>query len=162
MRGLAIAAIGSLVACTAALPDTPNTTFGLYVAASVTPAVLSLRDSTTALQILITAENESSEPIIVVTGNPPVKIAPDPVNSVGLEYSYRIGRPGNLLNAGPASDSWGGQADTFPPRVRFGDEDQISLASWRGLGYPLDTGTYTLRSYYNGHEGRSATFRFVP
>lgn len=162
MRGSAFAVLAVSAGCTSASPDVANTPIGLYVYASVTPAVMSISDSAAMLQVRIIAKNVSDEQIIVVTGNPPVKITPDPTNGTGLEYSYRISWPEKLSNAGPPSDSWGRAVDTFPAHVGFAMDFQLTLATWRVGKYALDTGTYTLRSFYNGHEGDPTTFRLVP
>ncbi|MGH7582711.1 MAG: hypothetical protein ACREL5_05755 [Gemmatimonadales bacterium] len=139
-----------------------NTSIGLYVAADVRPTALSLSDSTAVLDIRILTENPSDQTIIVVTGGPPYTENAEPEAGSGISQSYRIARPGNLWDAGPSADWWGSPADTFPPRHGVYAENKGSLKSWRDGGWTTDTGMYTVRSFYNGHEGASTTFRLVP
>jgi hypothetical protein len=68
----------------------------------------------------------------------------------------------NPLTAGPTMD-WGWDTVyVFPARSQEYTETALSLRRWNSDGTLPDTGTYTVRSYFNQHEGASAQFRIVP
>jgi hypothetical protein len=134
----------------------------LRVWADVSPARLSLSDSTAALRVRIYVQNPGGDSLRLVSGGPPYVFTNDPADSRGLEQSFRIASADDLLRAGPGTDYWGNAVYTFGPRATRYTEAVIQLKDWRAQGYPLAPGVLRVRSYFNGREGSSATFTLVP
>ncbi len=66
------------------------------------------------------------------------------------------------LTAGPTKD-WGWDTVyVFGGRSQEYVETVIPLRQWSPDGALPDTGTYTVRSYFNQREGAPAKFRIVP
>ncbi|MFN2569050.1 MAG: hypothetical protein ABR564_05550 [Candidatus Dormibacteria bacterium] len=151
---------GLAVACDSMGPS--NIDLGLRVEASVTPRVLSLRDTSAVLHIRVSVSNSSEHDVIVVTGGPPYRIAGDPTESQGLSQSFRIASQTEALNAGPSVDWWGSPVDTIRTRHRFVADQAITLQDWQAGGWTVQPGEYRVRGYYNGREGAAAPFSVVP
>ena len=151
---------GLLVGCDSMGPS--NIELGLRVEASVTPRVVSLRDTTAVLHIRVSVSNSSEHDVIVVTGGPPYRITGDPTESQGLSQSFRIASSADPLNAGPSVDWWGSPADTIRARHRFVADEEVTLRQWREGGWAIQPGEYQVRGYYNGREGVAAPFTIVP
>ena len=139
-----------------------NIDLGLRVEASVTPRVISLRDTAAVLHIRVSVSNSSGHDVIVVTGGPPYHITGDPSESQGLSQSLRIASSTEPLNAGPSVDWWGSPADTIRSRHRYVADQAITVQEWRGGGWTVQPGEYRIRGYYNGREGLAARFTIVP
>jgi hypothetical protein len=130
--------------------------------AEVSPARLSIGDSTAVLRVRIYAQNPGPDSLRLRSGGPPYVFTADPAESRGLEQSFRIASTGDSLNAGPGTDYWGDSVYVFAPREGQYSEAVIRLRDWRVRGYPLAPGTLRVRSYFNGREGSGATFTLVP
>jgi hypothetical protein len=139
-----------------------NIDLGLRVEASVTPRVISLRDSSAVLHIRVSVSNSSAHDVIVVTGGPPYRITGDPTESQGLSQSLRIASSTEPLNGGPSVDWWGSPVDTIRTRHRFVADQAVTLKDWRAGGWTVQPGEYQVRGYYNGREGAAAPFTVVP
>lgn len=140
----------------------PNTDVGLAVWADVQPALVSIRDPSAAIRIRIFARNPSGDTLRIRSGGPPYVFTSDPTKSRGLEESFRIAKGTDSLHAGPSIDYWGNSEYVFAPRKTEHTEEIITLRSWRQERWPLSPGTYQVRSYYNGREGRPARFIVRP
>jgi hypothetical protein len=159
-RATLLLVAGLLVGCDSMGPS--NIELGLRVEASVTPRVVSLRDSTAVLHFRVSVSNSSEQDVIVVTGGPPYRITGDPTESQGLSQSLRIASSTDSLNAGPSVDWWGSPVDTIRSRHRFVADKEITVQQWRAGGYTVQPGEYRVRGYYNGREGVAAPFSIVP
>jgi hypothetical protein len=143
-------------------PLTPNTDVGLRVWAEVSPRIISMRDTSTALHIRVVVQNASDEDIAVVSGGPPYKFTNDPAESSGLWGSMRIARGSNLLHAGPNVDWWGQSVYTFRARTAEASDYVVTMKSWIKEGWPIEPGQYTVRAWFNGREGENTTFIVEP
>ena len=153
-------AAGLWVGCDSMGPS--NTDLGLRVEASVTPRMISLRDTSAVLHIRVSVSNSSGHDVIVVTGGPPYRITGDPTESQGLSQSFRIASSSEPLNGGPSVDWWGSAVDTIRTRHRFVADQAITLKDWQAGGWTVEPGEYRVRGYYNGREGMAAFFTVVP
>jgi hypothetical protein len=155
----------SALVCLAACSDNiigPNTDVGLSVWAEVSPTSVSIRDSTAVLRIRVYVSNTSIVEIRVVSGGPPYRFTADPDRSQGLWGSYRIANDVDPLNAGPSVDWWGDSVYVFTARHTDYNERLVSLSDWKAGGWTLAPGRYRVRSWFNGREGKSATFDLTP
>ena len=139
-----------------------NTDLGLRVWTEVVPAQISMRDSTASLTVRVLAWNPAGHELRIRSGAPPYVFTADPVDSKGLEHSFRIANAASALNAGPGVDAWGDTVYVFAAFETQFMEHVVTIRSWRAGGWPLAPGTYWVRGYYNGREGASAAFRVVP
>ena len=140
----------------------PNTDLGLSVWADVSPAVVHLSDTAAAVRIRVHAANFGRTPLRIQSGGPPHVAAADPTRGRGFAEEYRLAHGGDSLTAGPTKD-WGWDTVyVFGGRSQEYVETAIPLRQWSAHGVLPDTGTYTVRSYFNQREGASAQFRIVP
>ena len=158
-----IATLLSLCACGAEI-IAPNTDVGLSVWTEVSPGFVSVRDTTTVLHMRVFVANKTSHEIRVVSGGPPYvfTFGSEPLPHSGLWGSLRIARGTELFNAGPGVDWWGDSVYVFPANYATYDEQTMTLREWKARGYPVAVGKYLARGWFNGREGRSAPFFFVP
>ena len=154
-------ALTGLVACADRLVA-PNTDIGLRVWATVSPAMISIRDSTATVHLQVRVHNPSDRSIRVVSGGPPYRFTTDPANSRGLWGSIRIANRFSALNAGPNVDWWGDSVYVIAPHQVQLNEYAITLAEWRKRGWIPTPGALTVRSWFNGREGGSAALILVP
>ena len=154
---LAMAATG----CTDAFAPAPNTDVGLYVWAEVTPATLSIRDSTTEIHVRIYVRNPSGSEIRVVSGGPPYTFTTDPARSRGLWGSFRVACAEAPLNCGPNTDFFGDSVYVFPPHQTDFSGAKFTLKSWANGGWPIAVRAYHIRGWFNGREGASATLNIT-
>jgi hypothetical protein len=142
----------------------PNTDVGLSVWAEVSPTFLSIRDTTTVLHMRVFVGNKTNDEIRVVSGGPPYvfTFGNEPAPHSGLWGSLRVARGADLLNAGPAVDWWGDSVYVFAAHHAEYNEQAITLREWKKRGWPLTAGNYTARAWFNGREGKSAPFFFLP
>jgi hypothetical protein len=159
--GILMAAI-ALSCAEPSAPTQPNTDVGLRVWAELSPSRISLRDSNATVQVRVIAQNPGRDTIRLPGGPPYVFVSGDPAQSRGLEHSYRIARDTNQFNAGPGVDYWGQPEYAFAPGAIQRSDGAVSIRVWRDGGWPLTVGTYRVRSYFNGHEGASATLTVAP
>ena len=159
-RATPLIVAGLLVGCDSMGPS--NTDLGLRVEASVSPRVVSLRDTAAVLHIRVFVTNPSGHDVIVITGGPPYSITGDPTESKGLSQSLRIASATEPLNGGPSVDWWGSSVDTIRSRHRFVAAQDVTLKDWRAGGWTVEPGQYRVRGYYNGREGAAAPFTVVP
>ena len=138
-----------------------NTDLGLRVWAEVVPAQISMSDSTASLTVRVLAWNPTGHELRIRSGAPPYVFTADPVDSEGLEHSFRIASAASALNAGPGVDTWGDTVYVFAAFETQFIERAVTIRAWRD-GWPLAAGSYWARSYFNGREGASATFIVVP
>ena len=157
---LGLAVLG-LLACGES-PVAPNTDVGLHVWATVSPVAVDVRDSTAVLDLRVNVENLSSRPIRVVSGGPPYVFTGDPAKSRGLWGSIRIANDASLLNAGPNVDWWGDSVYVIGAHQVQYNEYAVTLQQWRAGGWAVAPGSYRVRGWFNGHEGRSATLTLLP
>ena len=140
----------------------PNTDFGLSVWANASPAVIHLSDTAASVRIRVYAANFGRTPVRIRSGGPPYVAAGDPTRGRGFAEGYRLAHGNNPLTAGPTKD-WGWDTVyVFGGRSQEYVETVIRLRQWSPKGELPDTGTYTVRSYFNRREGASATFRIIP
>jgi hypothetical protein len=140
----------------------PNTESGLRVWADASPSLLHLSDNAAVVRIRIYAANPNSRELRIRSGGPPYIAAGDPIHGQGFAEEYRLEHGDNPFTAGPTID-WGWDTVyVFPARSEQHDETILPLRTWNAGGVPPDTGTYTVRSYFNQHEGAPAQFRIVP
>ena len=142
----------------------PNTDVGLSVWTEVSPPILSIRDTATVLHMRVFVGNKTDHEIRVVSGGPPYvfTFGSEPLPHSGLWGSLRIANDSSLLNAGPGIDWWGDSVYVFPAHYTEYDEQAITLHEWKARGWPVTTGNYVARGWFNGREGRNAPFYFVP
>jgi hypothetical protein len=142
----------------------PNTDVGLSVWTEVSPRVLSIGDTTTILHIRVFVGNKTDREIRVVSGGPPYRFTfgNEPLPHSGLWGSLRIARGADLLNAGPSVDWWGDSVYVFPAHYAEYNEQATTLRQWKARGWPVTVGGYVARGWFNGREGKSAPFFFVP
>jgi hypothetical protein len=142
----------------------PNTDVGLSVWTEVSPAFLSIRDTTTVLHMRVFVGNKTNHEIRVVSGGPPYvfTFGNEPLPHSGLWGSLRIARGADLLNAGPGVDWWGDSVYVFPAHYAEYNEQAMTLREWKVRGWPVTVGNYIARGWFNGREGKSAAFFFVP
>ena len=142
----------------------PNTDVGLSVWGEVSPPIISIRDTTTVLHMRLVVANTTNREISVVSGGPPYvfTFGSEPVANSGLYGSLRIAKGSDQLNAGPGIDWWGNPVYVFPANHAQADEQAMTLHEWKTRGYPLTPGNYVLRVWFNGREGKSKPFYFVP
>jgi hypothetical protein len=140
----------------------PNTDLGLSVWADVSPAVVHLSDTATMVRVRVYAANFGSTALRIQSGGPPYVAAVDPTRGKGFAEQYRVAHGSDSLTAGPTKD-WGWDTVyVFRRGSREYVETQIPVRQWRADGALPDTGTYTVRSYFNHREGAPAQFRIVP
>jgi hypothetical protein len=165
MRGLTLVRTAALVlvllACTDPISP-PNTPLGLRVWAEIRPSTVRFSDSTQLLRIRVLASNPGNRTLTLISGGPPYRMTSDPANSIGLAESFRIARKDSFENAGPGADWFGDSLWVFQPGQTYFNEQELTLAEWRKRSFPQEPGEYRVRSYFNGREGASATFRIVP
>ena len=155
----------SAVVCLSSCDDNiigPNTDVGLSVWTEVSPLYLSIRDTTTVLHMRVFVANKTNHEIRVVSGGPPYHFTNNPAPNSGLWGSLRIARGTDSLNAGPSVDWWGDSVYVYPAHYVDYDEQAITLRQWKAGGWPVTVGAYTARGWFNGREGESAPFFFVP
>jgi hypothetical protein len=142
----------------------PNTDVGLSVWAEVSPPIISIRDTATVLHMRVVVANKSDREIRVVSGGPPYvfTFGGEPIPHSGLWGSLRIGSASNPLNAGPGIDWWGDSVYVFAAHHGEANEQAITLHEWKARGWPLTVGNYVARAWFNGREGKSKPFYFVP
>ena len=161
MLGAAGAIVGAAVwACADAV--SPNTSLGLRVWAEVAPETVHVGDTSGLFVIRVVVSNPTSHLIRVKSGAPPFVFTADPAQSRGMEEQFRIACSRSTFACGPGSDYYGDSVYVFPPLDWYFAQDSVRLKSWTKGGYPLTPGTYTVRSWFNGHEGMSATLTLVP
>ena len=76
--------------------------------------------------------------------------------------SLRIAKGSDQLHAGPAVDWWGDSVYVLPAHYTEYNENAITLHQWKASGWPLTTGNYVARGWFNGREGKSKPFYLVP
>jgi hypothetical protein len=142
----------------------PNTDVGLSVWTQVSPPILSIRDTTTVLRIRVFVGNKTDHEIRVVSGGPPYvfTFGSEPVPHSGLWGSLRIAGDSSAMNAGPGVDWWGDSVYVFPAHRAAYNEQATTLREWKARGWAVRVGNYVARGWFNGREGRSAPFYFVP
>src|SRR5688500_3112111 len=140
----------------------PNTDVGLSVWTEVSPMVLSIRDTTTLLRLRVFVGNKTDHEIRIVSGGPPYVFTSNPRPHSGLWGSLRIARGPDSLNAGPSVDWWGDSVYVFLAREAVYNEHALTLGEWKARGWPIIPGAYVARGWFNGREGKSATFAFTP
>ena len=142
----------------------PNTDVGLSVWSEASPNLISIRDTTTVLHLRVFVGNTTDHEIRVVSGGPPYvfTFGNTPVPHSGLWGSLRIARGADSLTAGPSVDWWGDSVYVFPARQTTYNEWEITLGQWKAGGWPIETGIYVLRGWFNGREGKSSPFYIVP
>ena len=142
----------------------PNTDVGLSVWTQVSPPILSIRDTTTVLHMRVFVGNKTDHEIRVVSGGPPYvfTFGGEPIQHSGLWGSLRIAGDSSSLNAGPGTDWWGDSVYVFPAHHAEYNEQVITLREWKARGWPATAGNYVARGWFNGREGKSAPFYFVP
>ena len=150
------------LSCESPVAPEPNTPIGLRVWASVAPTTLPIHDSTATVRIRIYVQNPAAESLRVTSGGPPYIFTLNPSHSQGLEESFHIASGTDSLNAGPNTDYWGQPVYVFGPHETRYTEAIVTLRQWRAGGWPLVPETLRVRSYFNGREGESASFRLVP
>jgi hypothetical protein len=158
---LLLSALVCLCSCSDSIIG-PNTDVGLSVWAEVSPTSVSIRDSTTVLRMRVYVGNASYHEIQVVSGGPPYRFTGDPNRSQGLWGSLRIATDADPLNAGPNTDWWGDSVYVFAPRHAEYNETLVTLRDWRAGGWVVAPGRYTVRSWFNAREGKSAAFILTP
>lgn len=140
----------------------PNTDVGLSVWADASPALVHLSDTAATVRIRVHAANFGRMPLRIQSGGPPYVAAADPTRGRGFAEEYRLAHGENPLTAGPTKD-WGWDTVyVFGGRSQEYVETVIPMRQWSPHGVLPDTGTYTVRSYFNQREGASARFRIVP
>jgi hypothetical protein len=157
----------SAIVCLCSCGDSiigPNTDVGLSVWTEVSPTFLSIRDTTTVLHMRVFVGNKTNHEIRVVSGGPPYvfTFGNEPLPHSGLWGSLRIARGADLLNAGPGVDWWGDSVYVFPAHHAEYNEQAMTLREWKARGWPVTAGNYIARGWFNGREGKSALFFFVP
>src|SRR5688500_8965701 len=161
LQSAAILALLAAASCTEALAPT-NTDVGLFVWAEVTPAVLSIKDSTTQVRVRLNVRNPSGREIRVRSGGPPYVFTGDPAKSKGLWGSLRFGCSEQPLHCGPRTD-WGGDSVyVIAARRTVQEEATFTLKSWADGGWPLTVRAYHVRAWFNAREGDSATLNIIP
>lgn len=162
-RALLLPAIALLCACGDSIIG-PNTDVGLSVWAEVSPPIISIRDTNTVLHMRVVVANKSDREIRVESGGPPYvfTFGSEPVPHSGLWGSLRIGSETNPLNAGPGIDWWGQPVYVFKPHEVQWDEQAVTLHEWKARGWIPAVGNYVARAWFNGREGKSKAFYFVP
>ena len=141
----------------------PNTDVELSVWTEVSPNLVKISDTTTVLHMRVFVGNTTHHEIRVVSGGPPYVFAfGEPVPHSGLWGSLRIARGSDSLHAGPGIDWWGDSVYVFPARKATYNETEITLRQWKARGWPIETGIYTARGWFNGREGKSSPFYIVP
>jgi hypothetical protein len=142
----------------------PNTDVGLSVWTQVSPSVLSIRDTNTVIHMRVFVANKTNHEIRVVSGGPPYvfTFGNEPLPHSGLWGSLRIARDTNSFHAGPGTDWWGDSVYVFPAHHAEYNEQTITLREWKAHGWPAPSGNYLARGWFNGREGKSAPFFFVP
>jgi hypothetical protein len=156
--------VAPLLCAIAACSDTTGparTASGLQIWADVTPAALSISDTTAAFAIRIHIYNPSWH-TITRPGGPPYVFTSDPAQSRGLEECFRIANATSEINAGPNSCGWGQAQYVFPPHWGEYALDSVKLKEWKAGGWPLVPGQYRIRSWFNAEEGSSAVFTLFP
>jgi len=157
----------SAVVCLSSCGDSiigPNTDVGLSVWTEVSPSLISIRDTTTVLHMRVFVANKTNQEIRVVSGGPPYvfTFGNEPIPHSGLWGSLRIARGADALNAGPGIDWWGDSVYVFPAHYSEYSEQAMTLREWKVRGWPATIGNYAARGWFNGREGKSAPFYFVP
>lgn len=155
-------AIVTTVACTDAFVPGPNTDVGLFVWGEVSPARLSITDSSAKVRIRVYVRNPSSREIRVPSGAPPYTFTRDPAKSRGLWGSFRVACDDAPLNCGPNTDWWGDTVYVFPAGETTYNGTEFSLRSWASGGWPIEPRAYHIRVWFNGREGKSATLNIIP
>jgi hypothetical protein len=142
----------------------PNTDVGLSVWTKVSPSIMSIRDTTTVIHFRVYVGNKTGQEIRVVSGGPPYvfTFGSEPLQHSGLWGSLRIASASDSLNAGPGVDWWGDSVYVFAPHYSVYDEQTITLHEWKARGWPVTVGNYVARGWFNGREGKSDPFYFVP
>ena len=158
---LRLAVLAVLCACSDNIVG-PNTDVGLSVWTEVSPPILSIRDTTTVLHIRVVVANKTDHEIRVVSGGPPYVFVNDPLPHSGLWGSLRIASENNPLNAGPSVDWWGDSVYVFPAHDIQWEELAETLHEWKAHGWQPKVGNYVARGWFNGREGKSKQFYFVP
>jgi len=161
------ALLASALLCLCSCGDSiigPNTDVGLSVWTEVSPNVLSLRDTNRVIHMRVFVGNKTNHEIRVVSGGPPYvfTFGNAPLPHSGLWGSLRIARDTNSFRAGPGTDWWGDSVYVFPARHSEYNEQTITLREWKAHGWAATTGLYIARGWFNGREGKSAPFYFVP
>ncbi|HUR00719.1 MAG TPA: hypothetical protein VM166_14810 [Gemmatimonadaceae bacterium] len=158
-----LATVAVLLSCGDSIVG-PNTDVGLSVWTEVSPPILSIRDTTTALHIRVLVGNKTDHEIRVVSGGPPYvfTFGSEPLPHSGLWGSLRIATDSSALNAGPGVDWWGDSVYVFRAHHVAYNEQAITLLQWKAGGWPVKPGNYVARGWFNGREGRSTKFYLVP
>lgn len=146
-----------IAACTDALG--PNTESGLAIWATVSPSVVSIADTSASLHITVNEWNPTWH-TIVLPGGPPYVFTGDPKNSHGIEESIRFADSAGAF-VGPGVDFWGQHEYPFEARTVKGTSYDMPLKDWFRVS-PPHPGTFYVRGYFNGQEGKRASFRIAP
>ncbi len=160
--GVLLLGVTSCVEATAPAERPANVASGLRVWATVSPASVSVRDSTRSISIRVYARNPGRDTLRIVSGGPPYVFTTDPRDSRGLSYQFRTANAADQLNAGPNADYWGQPEYVFAPHTTWYVEYRFSISSWRAGNWATTPGVYSVRSFYNGLEGEPAGFRLLP